>query len=81
MTEFTITITGYTLKVVNEVNWQSFKRFRIIGRNKDLTLEKFFPDNKQPHWRLVGDKPSTPEGEKALEEMKRELEGWIGRNP
>lgn len=81
MTEFTITITGYTLKVVNEVRWVDFQRFKIIGHSKSLTLERFHPANDPPFWRLVGDKPSTPEGEKALEEMKRELEGWMKEHP
>ena len=84
-TTFTITIRGVskdlTFKVIHEVNFANFKRFRIVAGNGELQFEKHMPRERDAYWKVIGRQPQTHAGQLQLEAMKAELEKWMKRKP
>jgi len=80
-TEFTITIRGVSkdlsFKVIHEVNFASFQRFKLIAGNGVLEFEKHMPRDRDSYWKVIGRKPQTDAGRIQLESMRAEIEKWM----
>jgi hypothetical protein len=71
-------INGYlSFPVIIEVDWVSFKRFKIVGKNGELTLEKHSPKNGSSYWKAFGRLPKTEAGRLQVRYMEEELESYL----
>ena len=82
-TEFTITIRGVSkdlsFKIIHEVNFADFQRFKLIAGNGSLLFEKHMPRQGDPYWKIFGRQPQTAAGRIQLKSIQDELEKWLKR--